>query len=364
MYDNSIQPILDKGPLRISIACTGAGAGLQKMIWDRSGISSILVEANFPYATDASDAFLGFKPERYCSESMAVAMAMQCYYRAYLPGGPKAIGMGLCASVSSNRVRRGEHRVHAAWFSDHGCKVFSMVLPKEHLENPRIEDGISADFLGLQTLYSAVGDPTSLGEIKEQDGMGLAREVLFSRPYFTASGKRQTIDESGVEALFPGAFNPPHEGHFGMIDNFRYISGLNPTLHITVEPPHKPALSLSDMLQRAKLLEGYDRMFTQCDSLYLDKARSFPCTPMIIGSDALQRMLDPKWGVDPSALGREFEYLGTKFYVTERAFNGESTVQVKDLDLPEGLEVEVLPGRWDISSSEVRSRTSPSSSTL
>jgi hypothetical protein len=363
-YDYLIQHLLAKGPLRISIACTGAGAGLQKMIWDTPGISSILVEANFPYAMDASDSFLGFKPEKYCEDGMAIAMAMQCYYRAYQSGGAKAIGLGLCASVSSNREHRGGHRVHAAWFSDHGCKVFSIVLPKASDGNPRVNDGHAADSLGLQALFSAVGHLADMGglpEVLEKDGMDLAREIFFTRPYFTATGKRLTQEEANVEAIFPGAFNPPHEGHLGMAHVFRKLSGLTPTFHMTAETPHKPPLTLADMLQRAKLLEGHNRMFTTGDALYLEKATDFPGTPMIIGSDALQRMLDPKWGIDPVELGRTFSRLGTRFYVTERAMSGEATVKVADLDLPEGFEVEVLPGRWNISSSELRT-TSPSSS--
>lgn len=101
-------------------------------------------------------------------------------------------------------------------------------------------------------------------------------------------------------------------------------------------------------------------MFTKGDALYLDKARAFPGVPMIIGSDALQRMLDPKWGPDPEELGEEFDRLGTFFYVTERALNGDQAVKVNDLYLPEGFHVEVLPGRWDISSSEVRARATTS----
>src|SRR3954468_8124020 len=93
--------LLNHAPLRISIAASGAGAGLQKMLWDVPGISAVLMEGVFPYSTDATDQFLRFKPEQYCSAKTAMAMAMECYYRAYQPGGPKAIGVGLSASVAS-----------------------------------------------------------------------------------------------------------------------------------------------------------------------------------------------------------------------------------------------------------------------
>ena len=76
-------------------------------------------------------------------------------------------------------------------------------------------------------------------------------------------------------------------------------------------------------MERAKLLEGYARLFTQNDPLYLDKARKFPGAKIVVGVDALIRMLDPKWGVAVEPLIAEFRALGTKFLVADREVNGQ-----------------------------------------
>jgi len=352
-----VSKLLDHAPLRVSVAATGAGAGIQKRLWDVPGISAVLVEASFPYAPEATDSFLRFKPSRYCSALTAMEMAMECYYSAWQPGGPKAIGVGLCASVASLKHHRGEHRIFAAWFSDHGCRIYERVLEKssEPAVLARLLDGAVADSIGVLALLEAVGEPMNLApEAKSYDGSPVAAEAFWSHPMFMRDGSRCDVSTVEVEALFPGAFNPPHHGHFGMAAAFRTATRLEPTFHITAVTPHKAPLGIAEMLQRAKLLEGYNRMFTMNDPLYLDKAMCFPGRPILIGVDALERMLDPQWGVPPEILGSEFARLGTQFYVPEtRTIRGRE-IRMTELVLPVGLVVNPISGSWNISSSDLR----------
>jgi nicotinamide mononucleotide (NMN) deamidase PncC len=370
MSSNSlVDKILEKGPLRIYFATTGGGAGLQNMLWRVPGISSVLVGAEFPYGTDALERFLGYQPDRYCSERTALAMAMESYSRAFQFEGHKAIGMGLTAVAATNEEHRGNHRVHVAWFSDHGSKVITYTLRKAVGEAARALDGAECDFLGLEAIAEAAGihiGHTPYGINAEvKDASDLARELFFERPYFDRTGQKTSINPEVIEVIFPGAFNPPHVGHFGMAKGLRTNFNLDTTFHVTAETPHKPPLSVADMLQRAKMLEGYDRMFTRGDPLYLDKAKAFPDTGIVIGSDALERMLDPKWGIDPEVLGQEFDRLGTKFYVTERPASGQDArvgELVGAMSIPKGFRITVLGGRWDISSSQIRAGAIPPSS--
>mgnify|MGYP006136751253 CR=1 FL=1 len=360
------QPLLQQQPYRLFMITTGGGAGLQQMFWETPGISSVFAGAEFPYSMEAQDRTLRFKPDRYVNENAAISYAMEAYYRAYEFGCPKAIGLGLTAVTATNKEHKGDHRIHAAWFSEHGCRVVTVTLAKDVGVHARFLDGIHCDMVGLAMIGEALGidDYKHLLSVESRDASAFAREIFFQKPYFTATGKRLSIKDAelDLQAIFPGAFNPPHEGHFGMGTIFRKTTGLTPTYHITAETPHKPPLTVADMLQRAKMLEGHDRMFTKGDPLYVDKAREFPHTPILIGADSLKRMLDPQWGVDMETLGATFHGYGTTFYVTERTLDG-STIRVSDMELPKGLDVEVLPGRWNISSSEVRAQLTSSSKT-
>lgn len=331
---------------RCYLVCTGAGAGagLQNVLWQIPGISAVLVGAEFPYAPEATDRFLGFKlgqspsasgvpakpgfaPAKYCSEDTAIALAMEAYSRAFILNGPEAIGIGLTASVASTVAHRGDHRVFIGRADKTGVKLYSETLVKGVGPIARISDGIKCDTLALMALT----EHENLGMVDVTDR---AMELFFEHPYFLSNGQRQGLPDAQREVLpesepgarglatepglvlFPGAFNPPHEGHKWLARHEHAV------FHITTNPPHKSTLSVIECIERAKLLEGFDRMFTQDDPLYLDKARRFPGATFIVGVDALERMLDPVWGVPVEPLLNEFRELGTKFLVADRAVGG------------------------------------------
>jgi hypothetical protein len=159
----------------------------------------------------------------------------------------------------------------------------------------------------------------------------------------------------------PGAFNPPHQGHFGIAANLLDEHGKVVVFETTAEPPHKEALSVQQLLQRSKLLQGYDRIFTRKLPFYLDKVRAFPGISLALGADAMVRMLDPKWGLDIPQMLEEFYQLGTKLYVSGREVDGKFTT-LKDIadslpsnqiDMFERISIPVY-GQWDISSSQLR----------
>jgi len=306
---------------RIYLVCAGSGAGIQKTLWEVPGISSVLVGAEFPYAPEATNRFLGFAPAKYCSEDTAILLALEAYSRAFVLDGPQAIGIGLTASVASTVAHRGDHRVFIARAEKAGVRLFSEILPKGVGSVARREDGEKCDDRALLTLLYP--DEIPMTDVTER-----AMTLFLEHPYFLGNGQREALPSSGSGlVLFPGAFNPPHEGHKWLAKTHRAV------FHITTNPPHKPMLGVIEMVERAKLLEGMPRMFTRDDPLYLDKARRFPGARIILGVDAFERMLDPKWGVEIKPLIKEFQTLGIRFLVADREVNGvvESMWDIKGL---------------------------------
>lgn len=347
----------------IHIICTGAGAGLQQMLWEVPGSSAYLSGASFPYRQAETDKTLGFVPESYCSPEAAIDLACVAYQRAYSFGGKKPVGLGLTASVASEREHRGEHRVHACIITDEQVVSVTQVIEKGVGAARRASDGYVCDAFGLGLIYQAVR-PQVRAAMADHGGhvdtTELALERFYSHPFFAKNGER-TVDVPKDVVLMPGAYSPPHPGHLGMASEVAKKALKPVVFHVTADGPHKAPLTLQDLLKRARMLRGHDRLFTRGDALYLDKARRFPGTPIAMGADALQRMLDPKWGQPILPMLYEFSQLKTRFYVSGRPVQGgiltlDGVLResgIGDHDLLSQLFHDV-PGLCDMSSTQVR----------
>lgn len=342
-------------PPSVYVVCTGAGAGLQKLLWDVPGCSRFLVGAAFPYAEHDTADFLGFGTEQACSQKAALQLAMRAYEKAWTPGCQRAVGLGLTAVVATNRQHKGSHRVYIATVTESGCRLHSAYFEKGRLS--REEEGRLCDLLALHALRCALGLKGTLTELIELEGCeeyelldadAEARNVFFERPFFAADGTRSKGQLPHGALLFPGCFNPPHAGHYGMA-SAASIHG-RVVFNITVDPPHKAALTIAEMLQRARMLEGRDLLFTRGDALYIEKARRNPGIGIVIGADALERMMDPKWGAEVEPMLDEFQKLGTRFYAAVR--NGIWPASLVPPRFCPNLVL--LEGEWNISSTELR----------
>ncbi len=348
----------------IHLICTGAGAGLQQRLWEIPGSSAYLSGgsfASFPYRQEETDETLGFEPAGYCSDEAAMDLACVAYMRSYSFGGKKPIGLGLTASVASEREHRGEHRVHACVISDDRVLSGHWSIEKGVGSVKRAEDGKLCDLFGLDMILRAAGiESVNSLTLSVQDSSALALERFYVHPFFSKNGDRLAAPPADV-VLMPGSYNPPHPGHVGLAVEVGNKSLKPVVFHVTADGPHKSPLSLQDLLKRTRMLRGHDRLFTRGDALYIDKARRFPGVPIAMGADSLQRMLDPKWGQDVMQMLFEFSQLGTRFYVSDRPVDGKVLTMVevmassnlKNFDLLFQL-FHHVPGIWDFSSTQVR----------
>jgi nicotinic acid mononucleotide adenylyltransferase len=342
--------------VRVFVTATGAGAGIQEVLWRVPGCSSFFIGAAFPYDAREIEGFLGFRPARFASEETAIDLAHASYLRALDVSHPEtsAIGLGLTASVASTAAHRGDHRVHVAVTTSALTLGRTLVLAKGAGQQVRDVDGAAADELGLLALLHAAG---VTGYPGLEDWTDRSRAQFFSRPYWSADGRRSLESELPKGApIFAGTFNPPHAGHLAIASTDR--GQLVPAVFaVCATPPHKEALPTGELLLRAKMLAGHDRLFTEGDPLYIDKARRFPGRTFLIGVDALVRMLDASWGHEVEPMLEEFERLGARFRVNGRVVEREylsPSSAIEQVPARYRSLFEPVEGRWDVSSSEVR----------
>ena len=356
---------LKKLDISLHIAATGAGAGLQDELWQVPGSSAYLSGASFPYAPEEHEELVGFKPEHYCSEEDAIDLASAAYMKAYRFGEKKPVGIGITASVASEKEHRGDHRIFGCIMTDDKVISYFSKLEKGSGSAQRFIDGQLSNHVGIILLNEAFngGDSSEPGLYK--NCVKLATQRFWEHSLFMPDGRRldpKTFNFNGtLYALMPGAFNPPHEGHFGLANAVKLQCGTDVIFEICTTHPIKPALTVQQMLQRAKLLRGHYTLFTQ-NSLYIDKARAYPNMPFVIGADAMLRILDPQWGNTEEQL-KEFTKLGTEFWIASRLVDGKLITKYDIMNLiPMSYDIDVfnfraINGQWDISSTEIRNKS-------
>lgn len=352
-----------ENPPRIYVIATGAGSTIQTKLWSLPGASKYLVGAQFPYATETTCEVLGYTPEHFVSPETAIGLAQQAYYHALAAKRPgPAVGLGMTCAVASLNERRGERRIITAVITDQLCIYEEFHLGKGDRvgTRERKEDDEAAQGTAMAMLATALGQ-TVAEDIQPVDGQAMSRKLWFERPVHR-HGEHFPLNyvaEDSKQLLFiPGAFNPIHEGHENLIMAASKASGLQPILSITANPPHKPHLTVPQMIAKVRALKGHTVYFNQ-DPLFIDQARRFPGCSFAIGADAMDCMLDPKWcPVEPMLA--EFVKLGTKFYVSSRLV-GDRYMDVDavcakhgGIDLGYNIFRHVSVPRLDISSTQLR----------
>lgn len=366
------QQALKELNVSIHIIATGAGAGLQKELWATCGSSAYLSGASFPYAIEEQEELLGFMPTKFCCKETAIDLASAAYMKAFRFGGKSPIGIGITASVATEKAHRGEHGFYTCVMTDTQIVADYFPLTKGEGTQKRYDDGAQCDFDSLFMLLSSL-NLTGDRNKEYPDVTNIALKRFFDKPFFAADGKRySTITNTKQYGLLSGSFNPPHEGHFGIADAFSednnsFHEGRQKVLFETAfNPPHKNVLTVQDLLKRAKMLCGKDRIFTNIP-FFIDKVKAFPGMPLIVGTDTLDRMLDPKWKIDMEEFLKTINNIGNDIFVVNRIVDNKLLsindvfAKYKDI-LPDDVYrclkemVHHLPGQWDISSSELRGK--------
>lgn len=167
-------------------------------------------------------------------------------------------------------------------------------------------------------------------------------------------GQRQLKD-----VVFPGAFNPLHDGHREMARIAERLLGRRVDFEISIVNVDKPPLDFLEMRTRAEQF-GDDLLFTRAPT-FLEKSKLFPGATFLVGSDTLRRIGEPKYYGDESQMQAAIHSIresGCKFLVFGRTENAKFRT-VERLDIPEALkalctQVPQSNFQMDVSSTELR----------
>ena len=355
---NAIVRALHDGPHRGVLHITGGGAGLLSTLLGLPGASATVLDAAVPYSAAALAELLGAAPEQSCSAATARDLAMGAYVRAQALGaGEHGFGFGLTASLATLRRKRGEHRAHFALQTSGATHTWSLTLAKGACERSE-EERLVAD-AALAALGEALLGRSQMPALRPDETIShnVARADADLRALL--AGQRDAVGVGQPRAVFPGAFNPLHDGHRQMASLAGIRLNAAVAFEICIRNVDKPPLNFHDMMTRRKQFGREPPWFTNA-ATFVEKARLFAPVWFVVGADTLSRIADPKYyrtGGLAEAVA-ELAGLGCRFLVFGRARAGRF-VTLEDLALPPALNalcegVGEADYRCDVSSTALR----------
>lgn len=350
------------------------------------GASRSILEAVVPYSETALADWLGGRPDQFCSEATARAMAMASFIRArrLAPDDDprRLLGASLTASLATDRVKRGSLRLHLAIQSAERTQVRTLQLQGDD----RAAQEVVARNLLLCELAASCGCGSQAKPLRESLPTGrceelLAGDVETAQPPRTELllGERRlavVAPHSSVEHLadadstkfpvvFPGAFNPPHEGHFQMAQCTERRLGRPLVWEISLANVDKPPLDFIALRTRIHALRTQDNdrpIALTAAATFREKAEIFPGATFVVGADTLARIAEPKYyGLSASRRDEAVAAIadrGCRFLAFGRR-QDDRFLGVDELQLPPRLAalcdgVSESDFRSDLSSTEIR----------
>jgi hypothetical protein len=171
-------------------------------------------------------------------------------------------------------------------------------------------------------------------------------------------------DRPWPKAVFPGAFNPLHEGHRRIAQVGAEILALPIDVELSITNVDKQPLGPDEVVRRVEQFTAGQTVWITRAPTFVEKARLFPRSVFLTGADTIARIADARYYDDcETSRDRAIDEItrqGCRFLILGRCLDGRFRT-LSDIRLPPSLShlcTEVPEDRFrvDVSSTDLRRR--------
>lgn len=362
---------IHKTPTKAVIIAAGGGSEVFPTLLRKGGGSRTLIAGYTPYSANSTIELLGAKPDQFCSEQTARALAMAAYQKALKlkDADCPVIGVAVTCSLQGVPTERAgrAHRIYAALQTASSTVTHSWIDPNTRFAdetNTRLWEEEIASNMVLDLLAEGCGIQQGTNSKYEVNRKGV--ESLVLGKLLSGELKRIALKDTvyfenldSPKALLPGSFNPAHKGHFEMATVAEKFVGGRCDFELSLLNVDKPALDFITVLERLETFGNDGRIVWLTNApLFTQKAQTFPNTVFAVGHDTLVRIGNPKYAGDIEMVKTTLAGFGALFLVFGRNY-GEKGFQNTLDEVPDTLKgmCHVVDEKMffrDISSTEIR----------
>lgn len=354
--ENSIVEKIHLSDWRGVFYVTGGGSLLLANLLTVPGASATVLDARIPYAETAFEETIRQELKQACSSKAARTLAMQAFVKAReLDSSGNLFGLGVTASLASNRKKKGRLRAYIALQTASKSQVSELFFSTD---TSRMEQERLLADTSLLKLACGLSIKDS-SEAKDSDRVANATESI-SR----LLGEKSCFVGNPQSIFLPGAFNPLHRGHQRMKAIAEQFCGARVQYELCVRNIDKPPLDFLEIERLCAQFSNDDLVLTNVPK-FRDKADLLAPSgnaTFVVGVDTLLRVADPNYYRDRAerdAAVSLFVSRNDRFLVFGRKVAGQDFAVLNDVDIPNELK-QICEGftekqfRMDVSSTQLR----------
>ena len=354
---------IHQSPFKVTIVSSGGGTEAISSLLQVPGASNTILESYIPYAKESMDAYLNKKPDHYCSMQTCLSMAANAYKCcSKIASETKSkylIGISITASLATTYTKIGDHKFYIVLQTSSYTKSVACILDK-NTRSRKEEEELIANYV-MHLLGEACGIKVNKPSHSEDVDISKTNaekswvKLLNNEVNYVSSSK------SKPELIFPGSFNPLHEGHIRMRDLAEKKTGMQTTFEICAKNADKPPLTFQEIKRTLDQFDENDSWVMTSAGRFSEKAEMFPNSVFIIGADTLLRVFDEKFyssNKDMNEHVERFNDHNIHFLVFGRKVN-DKFISLEDINIPSKIRSRCTgfnegSFRDDISSTEIR----------